>query len=81
METKPKNFNEDLAALRKFLADRKLLGKLAIRADAKSRTVQYTFTSKNEEELTGKKLRVYLEALAMREEIENTFAKYKEKKA
>jgi len=76
METKPKKFNDDLAELRKFLADRKLLGELALRADAKSRTVQYTFNTQSEEELKGKKLKVYQEALIMKREIEELFSEY-----
>lgn len=76
METKHKNFTEDLAQLRKFLADRKLLGELATRSGAKSRTVQYTFCVKSESELTGKKLKVFLTALALKKEIEDVFSRY-----
>ncbi|MEN9919298.1 MAG: hypothetical protein RL662_1734 [Bacteroidota bacterium] len=76
MDTKLKNFRDDLSDVRKFLADRKLLGDLAVRSGAKSRTVQYALSAKTLDELKGKRLRVYLEAVSMKKEIELIFAKY-----
>jgi len=76
MDNKSKNFAEDLCNLRKFLADRKLLGDLARRAGAKSRTVQYALSVTSEDKLTGKRLKVYKEAVCMKKEIEDLFAVY-----
>lgn len=76
MDMEQKNFARDLAELRKFLADRKLLGELADRAGAKSRTVQYALSVKSQQDLKGKRLKVYLEALILKKEIESFFKDY-----
>lgn len=76
MNTKSEKFPNDIVTLRKFLADRKLLGELAERSGSKSRTVQYALSAKSEKDLKGKQLKVYKEALIMKKEIEDLFSQY-----
>lgn len=73
MVTIEKTFSESLSELRKYLADRKLLGVLEERAGAKSRTVQYALTAKSKKELKGKRLKVFQQAILLRKEIDALF--------
>lgn len=78
MVTEEKTFTEKLFELKKFLADRKLLGDLEIRAGAKARTVQYALTVKSKDDLKGKRLRFFQQAVLMRKEIDELFVDFGE---
>lgn len=76
LERVNRDFKDDLASLRQYLARRGLLVEVAKRAGCKDRTVQYAMSVNSPEELTGKKYLAYIEALNLREEIEELNAKY-----
>lgn len=76
MVIQEKTFAEHLSELRKYLAERKLLGDLATRADAKSRTVQYALTAKSTQDLKGKRLKVFEQAILMRKELDILFVDF-----
>ncbi|QIK56041.1 hypothetical protein G7051_17420 [Dysgonomonas sp. HDW5B] len=76
MVTEEKTFTEKLTELKKFLADRELLGDLETRSGAKYRTVHYAFTAKSKDELKGKRLKVFQQAVLMRKEIDELFVAF-----
>lgn len=64
-------FKERLQGLKQFFAKRRLLAELGRRVGARERTVSYTFAVKSDNNLTGKRLLVYSEAVRWRKELED----------
>jgi len=65
------NFKDNLKGIKDYLTEKRMIKDLASRSGVSDRQVGLTFSVKSFEELTGKKLIVYQEAIKMVDEIKN----------